>query len=377
MLHLGFNHLTQIPREIGQLSTLTELHLWSNPITDIPSEIGQLTALKELYLDTNHLTQIPTEIGQLSELELLSFYNNGINQLPTEIGQLSALRILLPYSNKLTQILSEIGQLSALVKLDLSYNKLTQIPSEIGQLSALKILKLNNNRLTKIPSEFRDLSALTELDLNNNPLTRLPLTAQHWTCKTIINEPTIRPLRQQLNAELQRFLPIMQALLATYCLQHRLLYLAKQRVHNSEQNEKKRWTSIINKMERTTESFYHTFFTPNILVLVMRHTLHHDVPAKEGIQQQLTGSTSAFTLFFKNFKAEILTEDNEPRQLRPQADVFNRWQPTHPATLCAPHFFHVEVSASALLMIFIAYALAHKHDQPASTPAVPETVPYF
>jgi Leucine-rich repeat (LRR) protein len=45
---------------------LIELDLSGSGITYLPGELGLLTNLQRLYLDTNQLTQIPVELGQLT-----------------------------------------------------------------------------------------------------------------------------------------------------------------------------------------------------------------------------------------------------------------------------------------------------------------------
>jgi Leucine-rich repeat (LRR) protein len=54
-------------------------------LTQLPPEIGHLTSLVELNLDENKLTQLPREIGQLCSLQILNFNQNELNDLPDEI----------------------------------------------------------------------------------------------------------------------------------------------------------------------------------------------------------------------------------------------------------------------------------------------------
>jgi len=50
-----------VPKEIGQLTQLTELHLFDNQLTALPKEIGQLTQLKQLTLSNNPNLLLSTE----------------------------------------------------------------------------------------------------------------------------------------------------------------------------------------------------------------------------------------------------------------------------------------------------------------------------
>ncbi|UOB19185.1 leucine-rich repeat domain-containing protein [Abyssalbus ytuae] len=173
-LSLRNNQLTSIPTEIGQLTNLEFLNLGNNQLTSIPIEIGQLTSLEQLYLNYNQLTNIPIEIGQLTSLKTLSLRSNQLTSIPTEIGQLTSLETLSLGNNQLTSIPAEIGQLTSLVSLYLDYNKLTSIPIEIEQLTSLKYLYLHNNQLTSIPAEIGQLTSLEYLYLSNNQLTSIP-----------------------------------------------------------------------------------------------------------------------------------------------------------------------------------------------------------
>jgi Leucine-rich repeat (LRR) protein/serine/threonine protein kinase len=162
--------LTEMPREVWQLTQLQQLWLVANHLTQLPSEIGQLTQLQELDLEGNHLTQLPPAIGQLMQLQKLDLGNNQLIQLPPEIGQLMRLQFLRLTGNHLTQLPKEIGLLRQLQFLGLRGNQLTHLPSEMGQLRQLQMLKLENNQLTQLPPEMGQLTQLQELYLDNNPL---------------------------------------------------------------------------------------------------------------------------------------------------------------------------------------------------------------
>jgi len=208
-LDLSSNRLTQLPREIGNLTQLTHLNLFINKLTELPSEIGQLTQLTHLELQGNQLTQLPREIGQLTQLTYLSLSSNQLTQLPKEIGNLTQLIYLDLSYNQLTQLPREIGNLTQLTCLSLHNNELTQLPKEIGNLTQLTKLSLSNNELTQLPTEIGNLTQLTTLVLSYNKLTQLPREIGNLTQLTYLSLHN-NPIENTLNPIIQRFLQRIQ-----------------------------------------------------------------------------------------------------------------------------------------------------------------------
>ena len=52
ILDLPNNNITEIPKELSELSNLKRLYLYRNNITEIPKELSKLTNLQILYLDS-------------------------------------------------------------------------------------------------------------------------------------------------------------------------------------------------------------------------------------------------------------------------------------------------------------------------------------
>ena len=140
-LELKNNQLTEIPKELGNLTELETLILNGNKLTEIPKELGNLTNLKYLYLYNNKLTEIPKELGNLTNLQNLSLGVNQLTEIPKELGNLVNLRDLDLYGNKLTEIPKELGNLTNLVYLALGLNKLRKIPKEVKKIKGLNISK--------------------------------------------------------------------------------------------------------------------------------------------------------------------------------------------------------------------------------------------
>ncbi|MDQ1591242.1 MAG: internalin [Pyrinomonadaceae bacterium] len=184
-LNLNGNQLTELPPEIGQLTTLRDLHLDRNQLTELPPEIGQLTGLTHLSLNGNKLAQLPSEIGQLTGLTDLYVSDNQLAWLPPQIARLTKLRVLDLEENEFKALPSEIMQLSRLEVLNLGLNLLRELPPEIGRLTNLTWLTLASNQLTKLPPNIARLKELQSLNLGVNRLRELPpeigqLTALTW-----------------------------------------------------------------------------------------------------------------------------------------------------------------------------------------------------
>ena len=180
-LHLSSNPISELPPEIGQLANLRSLYLRNNPISELPSEIGQLRGLYFLYLWNNQLDHFPMVISQLRNLQFLNLRNNELNQLPSEISQLTNLQFLYIGDNKLSQCSEEVGQLTNLQSFDLSGNQLSELPPEIGQLTNLQSFDLSGNQLSELPPEIGQLTNLQSFDLSGNQLSELPLEIMEYS----------------------------------------------------------------------------------------------------------------------------------------------------------------------------------------------------
>ena len=71
MLNLGDNKLTDV-KGLEKLTQLTHLYLSRNQLTDVPKELENLTQLKTLWLKDNQLTSVKglEKLTQLTELSL-------------------------------------------------------------------------------------------------------------------------------------------------------------------------------------------------------------------------------------------------------------------------------------------------------------------
>lgn len=161
--HLSFESISYferekfstLPKEIGFLNNLVFLELGSvahpeillNNLTELPKEIGNLSELTHLYLQFNSLSELPIEIGKLKKLKELKLGGNNLSYIPKEIGELNQLEVLTIWGNNLKELPSEIGMLKNLKGLDISSNCLTELPNEITKLAGLKAFYYQNDGL--------------------------------------------------------------------------------------------------------------------------------------------------------------------------------------------------------------------------------------
>ncbi|XAR63176.1 Non-specific serine/threonine protein kinase [Bertholletia excelsa] len=154
----------QIPREIGQLKSLSGLYLHFNEISGVvPREIVNLTELSDLYLNVNNLSgELPPEIGNMSNLQVLQLcYNKLGGSIPTQLGSLKKLSVLALQYNQLTgAIPASLGDLTMLKRLDLSFNKLFgSIPIKLANPPMLEVIDIRNNTLSgNVPAGLKRLN---------------------------------------------------------------------------------------------------------------------------------------------------------------------------------------------------------------------------
>lgn len=131
---------------------------------------GRVKQLGAIFYNGANITNLPKEIGDLTNLKTITLHKHGITSLPKEIGNLTNLESLILYQNEITELPPEIGNLTNLIALDLSNNQLTSLPKEFGNLANLKTIKLTNNQLDSIPDEVESLNNVLSLYLDSNKL---------------------------------------------------------------------------------------------------------------------------------------------------------------------------------------------------------------
>ncbi|XP_061966553.1 probable LRR receptor-like serine/threonine-protein kinase At3g47570 [Populus nigra] len=181
---LGNNFDGNLPRDIGNLSMLTEMLFGSNMLEgSLPPSIGNLSRLEVLDLSSNRLTgHILQEFGNLRALRVLILHSNSFTNDPssqvlhfiTSLTNCRELQTLNTGKNPLNGMLpNSVGNLSSsLTYFYVNDCKLNgNIPSEIGNLTSLIGLALTKNNFAgSVPSTMEGLRNIQLLDLSRNKL---------------------------------------------------------------------------------------------------------------------------------------------------------------------------------------------------------------
>jgi len=134
-------NIIEIPSNINELTNLVQLNVSGNPdLISVPKEIGDLITMTDLYLTNNGLVSVPKEIGNLSNLKTLALYGNNLTGIPVEIGNLINLEILYMANNPLTSVPEEIGDLSKLERIYFYETNIIKLPFAFENLSSISYL---------------------------------------------------------------------------------------------------------------------------------------------------------------------------------------------------------------------------------------------
>jgi len=150
-----------------------DLNLENNNLTEVPREVQQMTNLVLLLLPHNHIAALPNWIGDLKNLEVLDVSDNDLSELPNEIGGLVNLSSLSANYNQLLLLPDSIERMSKLQSLKLSVNRLAELPP-LATMTSLEELAVNDNNLTTLPPDVSGLSDLKYLYLEGNQLAHVP-----------------------------------------------------------------------------------------------------------------------------------------------------------------------------------------------------------
>ncbi|XP_068693181.1 leucine-rich repeat-containing protein 28-like isoform X3 [Montipora foliosa] len=173
-LYLNYRQLSELPKELLELSKIQRLYLKRNVLKKLPADIGRLSSLVELYLHSNNLNKLPDGIGNLRFLEKLDVCNNLLKKLPPAIGNLQSLVSLHVANNELVFLPKEMENLTNLRDLNVMNNMLEWLPWQLCHCKSLKILSFDGNYIEKIPHQLIQHQGLVEISASRNKLRSIP-----------------------------------------------------------------------------------------------------------------------------------------------------------------------------------------------------------
>lgn len=169
--------LNSLPDELCSMNNLNEFSIGYVPLSDLPTCFGNMSSLTNLgiYSLTN-MTTLPDSLGGLSNLSEIYIDKTPLVELPNSIGNLSNLDRLVVFQGDLGSIPDSIGNLSSLSEINFRWNSISgDLPSSITNLSNLEILNLSNNNISSIPNDIDKLTSLNSLSFYSNNISVAPI----------------------------------------------------------------------------------------------------------------------------------------------------------------------------------------------------------
>lgn len=177
-LNLGGNDkMGQLPKEIGDLTTLTSLYIRSSENISgvIPPEIGNLSNLINLYLwHCDFSGEIPTELWSLANLQSMFIGNQKSNALtlnnglPMQVSNLQNLQLLdlngIPISGNLPNELFSLPNLDYILLNNCGLDG--QLPEQFASINQVHLS--NNNFEGNIPQPIVDATGNRTLNISGN-----------------------------------------------------------------------------------------------------------------------------------------------------------------------------------------------------------------
>ncbi|GLT38037.1 hypothetical protein SLA2020_123080 [Shorea laevis] len=187
-LVVEFNQLSgALPPELGNLTSIKRLLLTSNNFTgDLPATFAKLTSLKQFRIGDNHFTgKIPSLIESWTELNQLFIQASGLmGPIPSSISaleKLTDLRISDLNGSEQANFPQLISMQNMKILILRSCNIVGKLPDYLGQMTSLKTLDLSFNKLSgEIPGSYSALTQIEYMYLTGNLLSG---TIHSWLLK--------------------------------------------------------------------------------------------------------------------------------------------------------------------------------------------------
>ena len=194
--------INMMPKEVFELTNLTELHMSGNSLKVVGAEIEALQHLRFADLSYNRIKMLPATIGKLQRLEELDVQSNSLGHLPAIICTMDNLKLIHIVGNKPLSVPREV-QNAGTPTLKL-YLKGIHRGSNDGIVDWAELNKLKVAKLRQVPDVLftTNLNWITELNLDDNSIHRLP--KEMGTLKTLVRLSARRNLIDKLPSEMKR-----------------------------------------------------------------------------------------------------------------------------------------------------------------------------
>ena len=131
---------------LSELESLESLDLRYTKIKgDIPATWSKLKKLKTINVGYNAITALPEELGQMESLVTLDITSNQVKAIPVSVGNLANLVTLNLASNQIEILIKELENITTLRTVDLSSNKISTI---VALLNSQVYLELNSQNIS-------------------------------------------------------------------------------------------------------------------------------------------------------------------------------------------------------------------------------------
>jgi hypothetical protein len=183
ILKLQHNSIRRCPKELGQCTKLEVLHLGYNHISIIDREMFSESAfswLEVINLRHNRLVVLPQNFGLTSRpcrIKHVDIAENNLQAIPDMIATCHHLQFLDISKNRITALPSKFT-FPRLTKLFMSFNQLIELPECIGDCKVLEKIRMSHNQVRRLPDNLLNLRGiLQEFTVEGNPLVVPSITA--------------------------------------------------------------------------------------------------------------------------------------------------------------------------------------------------------
>lgn len=170
--------LKELPKSLQRFNNISQLSLNYNPNLDLKQAIQSVEhlPLDFLNLQYNHLRDIPQEIGNITTLKDLNVSHNKLshNASFSSLRNLKNLNSLWLTENALTRLPEELFTLTQLKNLYIEHNELEEIPLKITKMKSVWVLHAGHNNFKSLPAAFTQMPSMILLHINNCNITSIP-----------------------------------------------------------------------------------------------------------------------------------------------------------------------------------------------------------